>query len=186
MDFSNVKKISISAGDVKQIEIDGVVVWKGGYKNWVPLSTDTDGSIYNGVGYKDNTRLSSSGGVSGSAQTNSVTTGFIPFGGVTDVVRMKGVEWVNSRANYGGHYYINFYDSNKKFLNYLSAGDYPNLTHVVNITRDENGVETVVWNDNYGTTNLLLQCVRNDAKFIRINAHGKGADMIVTINEEIT
>ena len=37
------------------------------FTNQVPISTDTDGSIFNGVGYKDNVRLSSSGGISSSA-----------------------------------------------------------------------------------------------------------------------
>jgi hypothetical protein len=42
------------------------------------------------------------------------------------------------------------------------------------------------FNQEYGTTNVLLQHIRNKAKYIRITAHGKGAEMIVTINEEIT
>ena len=84
------------------------------------------------------------------------------------------------------YYYINFYDSSKKFLAYLSAGEAPNYTHVVTVARDSDGVESVVWNRSYGTSNTLLQYVRNKAAYVRINAHGKGADMIVTINEEIT
>jgi len=41
MDLSNVKKITIDAGEVKQIEINGVIVWKGGYTNLIPTSIDT-------------------------------------------------------------------------------------------------------------------------------------------------
>lgn len=168
--------------------VEGVQrILKFGPKNQVPISTDTDGSIYNGVGYKDNVRLSSSGGVSSSAQNGSVTTGFIPFpDGDKTVIRMKGVIWKNVYdVVASGHYYINFYDSNKKFLVYLSVGEHENYTHVVTITRDANGVETVLWSETYGDTNSLLNNVRNKAKYIRINAYGKGADMIVTINEEI-
>lgn len=185
--FADYKYLDIPEGRVKKItDQSGRVLWRQGYTNQVPISTDTDGSIYNGVGYKDNTRLSSSGGVSGSSQTNSATTGFIPFpNGDATVIRMKGVEWRYSTANYGGHYYINFYDSSKKFLAYLSANEYANYDHIVTVERDSNGVESVVWNQSYGTTNALLQAVRNSAKYIRINAHGKGADMIVTIDEEI-
>lgn len=189
MDFSSVKKITIPEGVVKKIECNGIVLWKS-FTNLVPTSTDTDGSIFNGVGYKDNVRLSSSGGVSSSAQNGSVTTGFIPINGAEDVIRLKGVEWLKTTANYGGHFYFVFYDKDKKSRGYndymasqaQGAGDYD---HILTATRDENGVETFVWNKDYGTSNTLLQWIRS-ASYVRITARGKGADMIVTINEEIS
>jgi hypothetical protein len=187
VNLSGFKELKIDGIELKKLTIDGVLAWAAKtFTNQVPISTDTDGSIFNKVGYKENVRLSSSGGISSSAQNGSVTTGFIPFPyGDETVIRMKGVEWLNTTQNYGGHYYINLYDSNKKFLYYLSAESYPSHTHIVTVTRDENGVETVVWNKNYGTSNALLNYVRQNAAFVRINARGKGADMIVTINEEI-
>lgn len=187
MDLSAYKKISIGGVALKKLAIDGVQVWKAQtYTNQVPISTDTDGSIFNGVGYKENVRLSSSGGISGSAQNGSVTTGFIPFK-VTDVMRLKGVEWVDTSAESGKHYYFNYYDANKNFLAYMSASMYNHgeqFSHIFTATRDANGVETVVWNNEYGTTNATLQAVRQ-ASYVRITARGKGADMIVTMNEEI-
>ena len=185
MDFGSMKKLTVGGVALKQLLINGIRVWKAiTYKNWVPVSTDTDGSIYNGVGYKDNVRLSSSGGISGSAQNGSTTTGFIPFHGDEDIVRIKGVEWLNTYNS--GHHYLNFYDSSKKFLDYTSSTIYSagNMGHVLTVTRDAQGVETIVWNRNYGTTNTLLQNVRK-ASYMRITARGKGADMIVTVNEEI-
>lgn len=183
--FGDYIYLTIPEGEVKQItDGSGQVIWKRGYVNQVPRSTDTDGSIYNGTGYKDNVRLSSSGGVSGSAQNGSTTTGFIPFNGAAhDVVRMKGVEWKGVTS---GHHYFNYYDANKKFLTYISAsldndGAY---SHIFTTTRDANGVETAVWNKDYGTSNSVLQLVRQ-ASYIRITAKGSGANMIVTINEEI-
>lgn len=187
IDFSGVKSIVIPEGKVKKIVCAGVTLWKS-FTNLVPTSTDTDGSIYNKVGYKDNTRLSSSGGVSGSAQSGSVTTGFIPWHGDGDVIRLKGVEWLNANANHSGHYYLIFYNSSKKIMNantYLYSGDTAGQSHIVTITRDANGVETFVFNQQYGDTNALLNYIRT-ASYIRINAYGKGADMIVTINEEIS
>ena len=188
MILADFKELAIDGIKMVELFINGVKVWAmKTFTNQVPISTDTDGSIFNKVGYKENVRLSSSGGVSSSAQNGSVTTGFIPFpDGDKTVVRMKGVEWKNSTANHGGHYYINYYDSSKKFLVYLASGDHANYTHVVTVTRDANGVETVLWNQSYGTSNSMLQYIRNNAKYIRITAYGKGADMIVTINEEIT
>lgn len=186
MDFSKFKKLTIGGVELKQLFINDIQVWKAiSFTNQVPISTDTDGSIFNGVGFKENVRLSSSGGISGSAQNGSVTTGFIPFYGDTTIIKMKDVEWLNTTANYGGHYYINFYDSNKKFLTYCASQNVSDAAHVVTVTRDSNGIETVVFNESYGTTNVFLQAVRK-AKYIRITARGKGADMIVTINEEIS
>lgn len=186
MDLSAYKTISLNGTPMKEIYIDGTRVWKRPAKNWVPLSTDTDGSIYNGVGYKDNVRLSSSGGVSGSAQTGSATTGFIPFGGDTDIIRIKGAEWLLPYSPSSHHYYINFYDANKNFLVALPASAYANqsYTHVIVITRDDNGVTTFDFQESYGTSNSFLQGVR-EASYFRLNAYGKGADLIVTVNEEI-
>lgn len=186
IDFSKIKAITIPDGVVTKIVSAGVTLWEAiRFKNWVPLSTDTDGSIFNKTGYKDDVRLSSSGGLSGSAQNGSTTTGFIPINGAVDIVRMKGVEWKNASANYSGHYYLNYYDSSKEFLDYTSSLDHAGIAHVLSVTRDADGVETIQWNNSYGTTNLLLQNVRK-ASYVRITARGKGADMIVTINEEIT
>ena len=187
MDLSAYKSISINGTPMKKVLIGGVVAWRKPAKNWVPLSTDTDGSIYNGVGYKDGVRLSSSGGVSSSAQPAGTTTGFIPWGGDSDILRLKGVEFLLANKNHGGHYYINFYNASKGFLAYLSSqeyGDGSSMDHILILTRNANGVETFDWNESYGTSNTLLQAVRQ-AKFIRITAYGKGANMIVTINEEI-
>lgn len=190
MDFSTVKKIVIPEGEVKQISVGGTVIWKEpiAYVNQVPISIDTDGSIFNGTGYIENKRLSTSGGLSGSAQTGSVTTGFIPWKGDKTYLRMKGVEWLNAYVDgQANHYYLNAYDSNKKYLDYLAAAEYRagNFNHIVTVTRDANGIETIKFSETYGTTNTKLQCFRN-AAYIRITALGKGANFILTINEEIS
>lgn len=190
MDFSKLKKLTIGGVELVKLFLGGVQVWAmKTFTNQVPISTDTNGSIFNGVGYIENRRLSSSGGLSGSAQNGSVTTGFIPWYGDTTYLRMKGVEWKDANANYGGHYYVIFYDANKKSRSgdndHIASGDLSRMDHILTVTRDANGVETFIFNKDYGTTNTLLQWVRS-AKYIRITARGKGADMIVTVNEEIT
>jgi hypothetical protein len=188
MDLSAYKSLKVGGIELVKLVIGGVVAWaKKTFTNLVPLSTDTDGSIYNKTGYKDGVRLSSSGGVSSSSQPAGTTTGFIPWGGDSDILRLKGVEFLLASKNHSGHYYINFYNASKGFLAYLSSqeyGDGSSMDHILILTRDANGVETFDWNESYGTSNALLQAVRK-AKFIRITAYGKGADMIVTINEEI-
>lgn len=186
LDFSTLKTLSIEGIELKTLSLNGTQIWKKppSYTNQVPISVDTDGSIFNKTGYKDNVRLSSSGGVSSSAQNGSTTTGFIPWYGDTTYLRVKGVEWLNATANYGGHFYVNCYDTNKKFLDYLATAELGNYAHIVTVTRDSNGIETIKFSETYGTANTKLQCFRK-AAFIRITARGKGADMILTINEEI-
>ena len=188
MNLSNLKELIVDGIKLVELKINGVLVWMAKtFTNQVPISTDTDGSIFNGVGYIENRRLSSSGGLSSSAQNGSVTTGFIPWYGDTTYLRMKGVEWKNASANYGGHHYVVFYDANKKSRgsnDYIFSGGTDGLSHVVTVTQDANGVETIKFSETYGTSNSMLQWVRS-AKFIRITAHGKGADFIVTVNEEI-
>ena len=189
MDFSAIKKLTIGGVELVKLFINGVQVWAAKtFTNQVPISTDTDGSIFNGVGYKENVRLSSSGGISSSAQNGSVTTGFMPWYGDTTILRIKGVDWLNASSIHGGHFYLMFYDANKKSRgssDYTSSASVSGASHILTVTRDENGVETFVFNKDYGTSNSFFQWVRS-AKFIRITALGKGADMIVTINEEIT
>lgn len=148
--------------------------------NQVPISTDTDGSIYNGTGYKDNARLSSSGGVSGTAQAGSVVTGFIPYE-YTDIIRMKGAEFVGATAKYTGHYYVIAYDSSKTKLfaldsSGLANGNFPTIT-----ANYDSATGVTMFDLSKSTDNAI-----KNAKFFRINAYGKGADLIVTVNQEIT
>ena len=159
------------------------------YTNLVPTATDTDGSIYNGVGYKDNVRLSSSGGVSGSAQANTVTTGFMPFKN-TDVIRMKGAEWLGASTKYTGHYYINLYDANKAFITGggMASSTYdadPGGPSQLSVTYDEvTGVTTFSIVNPDGATGGFRAAAKK-ASYFRINAYGRGADLIITVNEEI-
>lgn len=149
--------------------------------NQVPISTDTNGTIYNGTGYKDNARLSSSGGVSGTAQNGSVVTGFIPVG-VKDIIRIKGATWVQHSNSAEGHYYINFYKADKTFIEGLSAAAYAaNNTPMSVVYDDATGVTTFDI-----TENSAFEATTKDAAYFRINAKGSGADLIVTVNQEIT
>ena len=154
--------------------------------NLVPFSTVSGGaSIYNDVGYKEGYRLSSSGAEK--TQTNSVVTGFIPAT-PKDIIRMSGVSWAPTVSS--GYSYIAFYDANYTLLatineytggttngiSNISAGTVLNSNKAAHtITADSNGIYTfnLSYQDNASFT------------FIRINAEGAGANMIVTKNEEI-
>lgn len=151
--------------------------------NQVPISTDTDGSIYNGTGYKDNARLSSSGGVSGSAQNGSVVTGFIPYTSL-GIIRIKGATWANGVD--GMHWYINAYDANKTFKASVAAQGYAEGSYAgMSAVYDEStGVTTIDFSGM--SSGNATRAAFEQAAYFRINAKGKGADLIVTVNQEIT
>jgi hypothetical protein len=187
MDFSNLKELLVDGIKLVELKINGVLVWVAKtFTNQVPISTDTDGSIYNGTGYKDNARLSSSGGVSGSAQAGSVTTGFIPWTPYQPI-RIKGATW--GRIS-GQHYYLHFYDANKTNVqdsnSALSGDGYEagNFKGHITVTYDSSTGVTTFSFDNPNMTTGLTSRIKN-AKYIRLNAKGTGANLIVTVNEEI-
>lgn len=157
--------------------------------NQVPISTDTDGSIYNGTGYKDNARLSSSGGVSSAAQTGSVTTGFIPFKN-TDVIRVKGARWLGlSAEDTSTHWYFNLYNTNKALVSNgcMSSGAYStDYSTQAAVNYDAaTGVTTFSIINPTGDSGHFRAAAKSAAYF-RLNAKGKGSDLIVTVNQEIT
>ena len=94
IDFSKYQRIKIPEGMVKTIKrkSDGLLLWKAGYVNQVPLSTNADGSIYNnGKGYKTGYRVRSGGAEQ--EKSNALCTGYIPVHGLS-VVRVSGT-WVD-------------------------------------------------------------------------------------------
>lgn len=156
--------------------------------NLVPLSVDVDDAIYNGTGYKGGYRLSSSGAEK--AQDHSVLTGFMPFT-KTDICRITGVKVSAYGAEgtngiIGGHgigsgglySYLAIYDSSKTLIKCIQIESI-----------ETNGVHGSGWT--YPKTletdviTLDFSDFAGDMAFIRINAIGDGANMIVTKNEEI-
>ena len=104
MNFSTVKAITIPEGSVKKITCGDIVWWEKSiaFTNLLPFATDLDRvTIYNGVGYKTNTRLSSSTSTVGKAVafTGMCTSGFIPCK-EGDVLRIKGISHKSGTASY--------------------------------------------------------------------------------------
>lgn len=168
------KTLTVDGVEMASLSINGVPVWEAppSYKNQVPISIDTDGSIYNGCGYKELLRLNSSGIVK--EKTNSVVTGFIPAKG-GDIVRIAGVNWAfSSSANY-----ICAYDSA--------------FTHIGAGTSQGSIYSTRVWESMTaeGEMGIIKLEPLDSIAYVRVSSCGdntkqeKGSAMIVTINEEI-
>lgn len=174
---------------------------EGGYTNLVPTSIDSDGSVFNSNGYQDGYSLDySTSGTSLVIQSGFTSTGFIPFT-YTDIVRMSGVTWGSSNKSC-----ITFYDENKKPLccylgnGYLTLAQpaYTDYSVPVQCLADKS-LQSVTTENGVATFNLVFQTKDTEdnginttitragphVKYIRISAVGNGADMVITLNEEI-
>lgn len=179
--YPNIAYIRISAkGNAKDmvVSIRENILISPSYTNQVPLSIDTDGTIYNGCGYMDGQRLSSSGALK-EAESSTVTGYFPAKGG--DIIRISGVEWMYKDCSTN---YVAAYDSSFKYIGstYSMYGTYG----------------TSMWDWIAGTPNhgaiIKLKNLNNIA-YVRCNATGTGKlaetgrqfgiNAIVTVNEKI-
>ena len=163
--------------------LDGTVVIK--YVNRVPISIDTDGSVFNGTGYKDNLRLSSSGVIKNCE--NSYVTGFIPTKG-GDVIRIFRCDWATLKSAMN---YVCAYDRNFNFI-----GGYATTGGVTTLTFTKYGTDIIssYSSDENMNFTMTLASLSNIA-YIRVSSAGDApavtctfdiTDMVVTVNEEIT
>jgi hypothetical protein len=157
MIFTGVKSITIPEGSVKKITAGGVVLWEK------PKGIT---NIIDTVGYTDDKRLSTSDGVSWRDLAGYTTTGMfdIPAG---STVRTKGV-------NFNTTLYSNamIYNYNMNTGAFVTAYRTNNINlSFISITLDNDGNLTM-------TVSYAIKC--------RLCGYGSGANLIVTINEEIT
>lgn len=158
------------------------------YTNQVPISIDTDGSVFNGVGYKDGYRINGGAGAVVEQELCCVT-GFIPAK-ENDVVRIIAPNW-SSAADGVGFNRIAAYNANFEYLGSTSS----TLSHSHNTTTnpDKYTIEhSIEHTDTMSIVTMGTKKVGTGIAYIRICNIGdntsacSGADMIVTVNEEIT
>jgi lysophospholipase L1-like esterase len=173
-------KLPLADGTTIEIDVltavDGTVIIP--YTNRVPLAIDTDGSIFNGTGYQDGYRLSSSGVTKG--LTGSAVTGYIPVK-ADDVIRIYNCGWATTNHAMN---YICAYDADFIFIgSAATARDSEHLT--------KNGTNFISAYTKDTELNATLTLTGATIAYIRVSSNGdtgscKGKDMIVTVNEEIT
>ena len=143
------------------------------YTNQIPISTDTDGSVY---GYKAGYRLNGSGNPE--YMNNSYVTGFIPVA-VGDTVYMKNVtfQYGVSSGLPSNNQRVSFYNASKTQIVQLNA------------TGLGGNAAGVKGDDNIWTQFTLKSTVNNincsGVAYFRINAAYIGDDSIITVNEPI-
>lgn len=153
-----------------------------GYTNMIPLSTEADGTPYNGgQGWKADTRLSSSGSESTSSATGMECTGFIPFKR-GDVIRFSGITMNKNSSNAARCYFIQ-YDSNKAMVAQWIVSAFNSAITYGWVQTDSDGNITQI---NTGDFPLDEQYTfPENSAYFRISADEINDDSIITINQEI-
>ena len=179
MDLSIFNGITIPEGDVIKIEANGIVLWNRskGYTNQVRQSIDTDGSIFNGIGYQDNMRVRSGGAVG--SWDGAVATGYIPVK-AGDIVRFTCDDWDTNASN--GNCINLGYISNKAFT---SIGSYTTTPATYGMYSESSWSKYKATKEKDNIWKLEVP-PDNAITHLRMSCYGTGANLIVTVNEEIT
>lgn len=180
MDFSKLKKLTIGGVELVKLFVNGIQVWKSGYKNWVTFSTTEDGkTIYNGgLGYKNGYRIRSGGAEASFG--DAACTGFIPVKG-GDVVRISGWDFSHTQAanaiNVSGSAFANIGQFTTQPASYgIFAENYSAYSY------------NSVVEETPGIWKWTVPPAASGVAYIRVTGWSVGilgSDMIVTINEEI-
>lgn len=180
LNISNVTgDIVISASAVKEETGGGDTP---SYTNQIPISTDIDGSVFNGTGYKTGYRFNSSGGET--AIDGYALTGFIPAK-ANDVVRMSKGLWTTNGVQ-ASYQMIKLYDESKTALTtgYISYQDISVNGGLADFSEGDITQFTIA--SGTGTTSAITAVIPNTA-YIRLAVAESGLDGgVITINEEIT
>lgn len=128
------------------------------FKDWLPLAIDTDGSIFDGIGYRSGWRLNTTGAIQEDT-TGCAVTGFIPCKS-GDIVRISNIT-MNMNNNYALPYKSDF-------------TKYGNPIYRTSFVDDGNGVYTI------DTSSFV-----NTTAYIRISVGSFTKDSVITVNEEI-
>lgn len=150
----------------------------GNYTNLVSTSVDTDGSVYNGTGYKTGYRLNSSG--TETELSDGMVSGFIAYSG--QVIRVRTSSGVV--ATQSGNYLAMYDDTFTKIYSAAFGGLVENGA-VFEETGDGFCVLTV---DPAAITNVTYQGYLTSAAYIRCSFCPVGApsDFVITLDEPIT
>lgn len=152
--------------------------------NYIPVSIDASGAVYNGTGYKNGYRVSTSDGETDQEKSGMFTTGFIPVK-MTDVIRVTSSTWGTSPSNAK----ITFYDVNFKAIGFYTANGFVTTFngHATGSSSTDSGLQAkenqsvTVGTDGMTTLNIKYSPACNPAYF-RYDGCGSGANAVVKLN----
>ena len=179
--FSQVKNFLIPEGKVIKVELNNQIVWQA-FTNHVPLSINSDGTIYNGTGYKDDYRIRSGG--ADQATSHNACTGFIKVS-AGDIIRFSGIPWFEENSSGDA---INVAD-----VNFNNLGQFTmlqNAKYGIFESSWKTYAASSVVEEKTGVWRWIVPPAESGIEYIRISAFDiesfrTGKNMIVTINEEI-
>lgn len=164
------------------------------YTNQIPISTDASGNIFDGIGYREKTRISSKGvlsSIAGETATNHVfVTGLIPIK-QGDIVRLKNCYIDSNNVANKDKYGINGWACQTAYLDYRTStqGDGLSLCVWTDYRPDNTSnvfVKDVVLDSNGYVTQFTAKSQYPSFMQLVLAPTGSPADAIVTVNEEIT
>lgn len=143
------------------------------YTNQIPISTDINGDIYNGIGYKDNARISSSGAES--TLDGAFLIGFIPVKAGDTVYLQSGL--LDPSWGSAGSANSRLYASDKTTTtNAFNPSSIESATALENVVKDSSGY----------VTQFSIKSSATSTAYMRLTLKGIGANAVITVNEEIS
>lgn len=133
--------------------------------NVLPFAVGRDGLVYNGCGYKENTRWSTSGNADATL-SGVFITGYIEVN-QGDVVYLRNITMPSNNSSCAVHMFKSIDDTNEGTQNATSLTNYNNA----------------VWDSDNNLSQFTI-AENSSYKFIRIQCTGITEESIVTINEE--
>ena len=144
------------------------------FTNQIPLSRDANGAIYNGIGYKNNTRLGSA--LTESENAGVFVTGFIPVK-QGDVIRFGG----NIFSGTNGGFNSSAFNTNKQNIASMQMSPYTWSNNTTSVTNHYTPYDY----DNETKTLHSITVNDQNAVYMRFTLSGNGEGAIITVNEEI-
>lgn len=142
--------------------------------NQILISTDTDGTIFNGKGWNANMRVSSSGTIK--TQSGYELTGFIPFV-KGDILRgSAGIIGliVSGSVSNTGYNVISLYNSSKTFISNID----------LSASSTAEGM-TINADDSFAFDSSLNSTVTESVAFVRVTTVNISDESVITVNQEI-
>lgn len=138
------------------------------YTNQIPISTGTDGAVYSGKGYKENTYLSSG---NDGTRSGIYAVGYIPAK-TGDVIRLKNVRYESGDSNNR----LALYGSDRTMLTNAQFRGDTIATAFPDAQFDSNG---------YLTQFTMTHVYCDNMAYFRLCANYIGDDSVITVNEVI-
>ena len=146
--------------------------------NVIPLSQDTEGNIYNSVGYKTDTRLNTT--AEEREKLGCGVTGFIPVK-AGDIIGLNNIQLYDGDTD---HDYLGFFDVNHAIVYHAYANRYDG------VQKDPTNAGVTLPNIDFteDSNNYITQFTvpdNNNIAYMRISASGINANAVITVEEPI-